>query len=181
MHNPEKEAQKLLNRLGITRPYIPVKKIAEKLGARVIEQTSDDDHSGMIYLSSDGVIIGVNESHSENRKRFTIAHEIGHMVLHAPILKGGVHVDKGFGVRLNRDKRSSLGEDLIEIQANKFAAELLMPTAMIKRDIGHLYIDISTNLDAHIENLAKKYRVSPQALSFKVLNTFESDLSIGDL
>jgi len=180
MLSPEKEAQKIINRFGITKPHIPVEEIAKKLGAQVIKQESDDNHSGMIYSDSHGVIIGVNKEHSENRKRFTIAHEIGHMIMHSHLLEGEVHIDKGFGVRLNRDKRSSLGEDLLEIQANKFAAELLMPKAMIKKDIKDLYVDISRDMDEHIKALAKKYKVSQQAMSFKILNTFESDLAISD-
>lgn len=179
MIRSEKEAKKIINRFGITMPFVPVEKIAKELGAQVIEQESDDDHSGMIYLSNSGVIIGVNKNHSENRKRFTIAHEIGHMVMHAHLLAGEIHIDKGFGVRFNRDKRSSLGEDLLEIQANKFAAELLMPSIMIKKDIKDLYIDISAD-DEHIKSLARKYKVSSQAMSFKILNTFESDLRIDE-
>lgn len=110
MLNPIKEANKLLNRLGIEAIPTPVEKIAGLLGAKIVRQSSDDDLSGMIYLNSTGIVIGVNESHHENRQRFTIAHELGHLVMHAQVLKGSVHIDKNLasnstvinGLRLER-------------------------------------------------------------------------------
>src|SRR3954470_4270018 len=68
-------------------------------------------------------IIGINSSHPETRKRFTIAHEMGHLVLHQ---LDQVHVDKQFLVKL-RDDISSQAIDPHEIEANAFAAALLMP------------------------------------------------------
>lgn len=176
MLNPAKEAKKIINKFGLTEPFIDVKEIAIKLGAQVIMQANEEDLSGMIFVSDNGIVIGVNSLHPETRQRFTIAHEIGHMVMHMHILEGTPHIDKKFGVQLNRDKRSSLGNDLLEIQANKFAAELLMPSQMIKKEIKNTYIDIEKDDD--VKALADKYKVSSQAMSIRLFETFNSDLSL---
>lgn len=178
MLNPAKEARKLITKFGIEKPYVDVKDIAIKLGAQVIlQQDSDDDLSGMIFVSPKGVVIGVNSLHPETRQRFTIAHEIGHMIMHMHILQGDVHIDKKFGIQLNRDKRSSLGSDFLEIQANKFAAELLMPSTMIKKEIKNTYIDIEKD-DEQVKALAEKYKVSQQAMSIRLFENFSSDWNL---
>lgn len=172
--DPRKEARKILNRFRITEPSIDVKSIAEKLGAQVVFQDAPGDLSGMVYVGANGTVIGVNKQNHEPRQRFTIAHEIGHMVMHMHILEGNVHIDKGFGVQLNRDKRSALGDDLLEIQANRFAAELLMPTEMIKREIKNTYIDFEGD-DESIKELAEKYNVSQQAMSIKLFELIKNE------
>lgn len=86
----------------------------------------------MIYISDGTPIIGINSLHHPNRQRFSIGHEIRHLALHRNLTSGKVHVDKEFLVQLptlNRDAASALGTDLIEIEANRFSAELLMPTS----------------------------------------------------
>ena len=176
MLKPNKEAQKILSQLNIKDTPVDVRKIAEELGARVIEKSSPDDDSGMIYINGDDVIIGLNKDHHENRKRFTLAHEIGHLVLHKNLLMGSTHVDKKFGVKLNRDKRSSLGKDFLEIQANQFAAELLIPRELLKLDIKDSSVDFGDRDDEEIQRLAKKYQVSSQAMYIKLLQSFKSDL-----
>ncbi len=176
MLDPRKEAQKVLKKYGSVVAPVDVEALAKKMGAQVIFQDSDEDHSGMIYIGANGVVIGVNNSHPSNRKRFTIAHEIGHLALHAHVLEGQAHIDKKFGVQLNRDKRSSLGNDYLEIQANQFAAELLMPSDLLKKEIKGEYFDLDD--DERIKELAKKYQVSEQAMSIKLFQTFASDFSL---
>ncbi len=189
MINPTKEAAKLLKRLGCNTVPVNVDDIAKHLGAKVIYKDFDgeDDLSGMLFQDKDQTIIGVNLKHPENRRRFTIAHEIGHLVLHQALFQGRVHVDKTFEVRLFRDGRSKQGKDLIEIQANKFAAELLMPTEHIKSDLKNISIDIES--DEHIKVLAQKYKVSTQAMYIKIFNvtndfldtSSHADASVEDL
>lgn len=88
--------------------------------------------------------------------------EIGHHVLHVSYLTNNVHVDK---IVLNRDELSSQGLDTKEIEANAFAAELLMPEAELRR-----YRTIDLNDDEFMLRLAKKLRVSVTALTYRVIN-----------
>src|SRR5216684_8249525 len=121
--NPQQEAKKILERLKITQPPVPVDKVARHLGAQIRFSPFSGDISGMIYIKDNVPIIGVNSLQHPNRQRFTIAHECGHLVLHRDLITTEVHVDKEFAsVVLNRDSRSALGTNDIEIQANGFAA-----------------------------------------------------------
>ena len=117
--------------------------------------------------SEDGrAVIGVNSAHHFNRQRFTIAHECGHLILH----KGkDVHIDRSFRVN-RRDERSAQAVDPIEIEANRFAAELLMPFSMIQNDI----VEFDIEDDEVLEDLANKYQVSLQALTFRINNLMKA-------
>jgi Zn-dependent peptidase ImmA (M78 family) len=120
----------------------------------------DGDLSGALIQDGDEVYIGVNSLQSRNRRRFTIAHELGHFVLHE-----GIYVDKDF--RINwRDGNSSKAANPDEMEANRFAAELLMPTDLLVRDIESL-----RRVDpAALESLARRYRVSSHAMRIRLGN-----------
>jgi Zn-dependent peptidase ImmA (M78 family) len=163
--SPHIRAQQLLARLGIQSLPIPVEKIAKALGALVRFSPFDSELSGMVYIKDGVPIIGVNSMHHPNRQRFTIAHELGHLELHRQMITSSVHVDKNFPA-LMRDPKSSTGTEQIEIEANQFAAELLMPRALVDLALGEKQFDIDD--DGPIEALAKKCRVSKQALEYRI-------------
>jgi len=166
--DPKARAAEIIEKFHITSLPIPVEQIAEKLGAKVIKRSDfSDELCGMIIKEDGVVIIGVNEAHPKSRQRFTIAHEIGHFVMHSEIIDK-VHVDKTFNYALKRDGRSKIGEDRMEIEANKFAAELLMPSELLKKELKTGYFDFENGL----EDLAKKYEVSVQAMSIKMMDVF---------
>ncbi len=121
----------------------------------------------MVYIKDGVPIIGVNSLHHPNRQRFTIAHELGHLELHRQMITSNVHVDKNFPA-LMRDRKSATGTEQIEIEANQFAAELLMPIALIEQALAGKQFDIDD--DGPIEELAKKLRVSKQALEYRIRN-----------
>ena len=80
--------------------------------------------------------------------------------MHRELIDGTVHVDKGF--TLWRDSLAAQGTDLIEMQANAFASELLMPGQFISTIEGIENLDIDD--EAGMKALAKRYRVSVAAL-----------------
>ena len=97
----------------------------------------------MIYVNEGTPIIGVNALHHPNRQRFTIAHECGHLILHKPQITKEVHVDKALASpMLMRDSVSAAGVDEMEIEANLFAAELLMPKAILAKALGNEPFDM---------------------------------------
>jgi len=169
--DPFSRAQKLLTRLDIKSAPIPVEKIAKALDAQVRFAPFDDELSGMIYVKNGVPIIGVNSLHHPNRQRFTIAHELGHLELHRAMITNSVHVDKNFPA-LMRDSKSANGTEQIEIAANQFAAELLMPHTLIEQALAGKQFDIDD--DGPIEELAKKFRVSKQALEYRIRNRGQS-------
>lgn len=126
--------------------------------------------SGMIYVTDSAPVIGVNALHHPNRQRFTIAHEIGHLEMHRHLIEGRFYVDKFFSV-LRRDARSATGMVDIEVAANQFAAELLIPRKTLSHMPGNRIIDIDD--DKPIEELAKKFRVSKKAMEYRISNIIQ--------
>lgn len=169
------QVEDLLERFHLFTPPIDVEKIAEDLKIE-LQKADLGDISGLVFREGNKVIIGVNESHPSTRQRFTIAHELGHFFLHS---QNPLFVDKVFAVKL-RDHVSSEAVSLEEVEANAFAAELLMPTNMIFNDIKQISglfdfdtdnIDNETgNLDKLINELSDRYKVSKQAMTFRLIN-----------
>ena len=129
----EARARKLLATVGIKGIPVPVDRIARALGARVRYSALDEELSGFIYIKDGIPIIGVNALHHPNRQRFTIAHEIAHLQLHPQFIKNEVHVDKKFSESiLRRDTAATTGTERLEVDANQFAAALLMPAEFLQ-------------------------------------------------
>jgi len=160
---PESDAALLIEQAGVNRPPVPVEKIAHFLGAQVTYEAFDGDVSGMLYREANRTLIGVNSTHAPTRQRFTLAHEIAHLRLH----KGQpVFIDRL--VRVNwRDGTS----DQEEVQANAFAAELLMPRTFMMREIERL-IRRTRQIapEPLIAELAETFRVSQEAMRYRLIN-----------
>lgn len=160
--------EKLLSDHRVHQGPVPVEKIARTLGATIKLDEVDDDLSGFLYRNNElgTAIIGANKSHHPNRRRFTIAHEIGHFLLHRGKV---VHLDEesaSFTVDF-RNNKSSKGEDDNEKEANLFAAELLMPAKFLRQELDGKRMDLFANGDV-LQRLANKYKVSLQALTFRL-------------
>jgi Zn-dependent peptidase ImmA (M78 family) len=154
----------LLRKNGVHKAPVDVEGIAESLGIDVIHtDPKDDDLSGFLLhdASTGRRIIGVNKKHATNRKRFTIGHEIGHAVLH-PVTE--LHVDRMiFRIKM-RDTTSATGEDIEEREANLFAAEILMPSKLLREAVEQI-----GDLDeAGVDALAKQFGVSTQAMTIRL-------------
>lgn len=165
--DPVAEAKAVLKETNTKSFPVPIEKIAKSLGADLRFQPMDDDLSGMIYIKDGVPIIGVNALHHPNRQRFTIAHECGHLRMHRDEITSAVHVDKQFPI-LWRDTVSATATNSIEIEANRFAAEILMPEALLRTALAGITFDIDN--DKPLEALAKKLKVSKQALEYRIRN-----------
>lgn len=162
-------AQELLQRNRVTEPPVPVVRLVKALGVRLRFSPLDDELSGMIYIKKRKPIIGVNALHHPNRRRFTIAHECGHLILHKRKITKEIHVDKAFPM-LMRDAVSAAGVDEMEIEANLFAAELLMPVSFLTDALGNEPFDIDD--ESAVSALANSFKVSPSAMRFRLGNLF---------
>lgn len=145
-------------------------KIARDFGIEIIFDEVDDDLSGFLFRDKKNgrIVIGVNKSHHPNRQRFTIAHELGHFLLHEGET---VHFDGqrgAFTVNL-RNSESAKGESDWEREANLFAAEVLMPAKFLAQDLRGKDLDLLGE-DDFLGKLAAKYEVSIQALTFRLAN-----------
>ena len=159
------KSAELLARHNIAAAPVDVEGLARALKVEVRKNSVEGDISGFLYRNHENstAIIGVNALQHPNRQRFTIAHELGHLLLHTG---DQVHVDRGFEVRLRSDE-SSKGTDIDEKEANLFAAELLMPKEFVDRDLAELQNEDLTE-ERTVENLAKKYNVSTSAFAFRL-------------
>lgn len=164
MTGPEARAHELLEKFKLLKPPVPVEKLATSLGAEVRRRAFADDTSGMLIRDADRVIIAVNDAHSERRQRFTIAHEIGHWILHPgrPLV-----VDATVKVNL-RARNSGFATQREETEANQFAAALLMPFESVERLYGKPGNDQSQQ---HIvQAIADRFLVSPVAMQYRLTN-----------
>ena len=155
----------LLQKSMVTSPPVPIEKIAKALGMDIQRSPLADDLSGLLVQHNDfkEPIIGVNSLHPRVRQRFTIAHEIAHYLLHGDV----VHIDRGFSVNF-RDSRSPSAEYRAEIEANNFAAEILMPKMFLENDLDKGTVDMGDENGLH--ELAERYGVSGQAMAFRIKN-----------
>ena len=113
------EAHKLLKKLWVEAPdEIDLEALAHKAGKLRIEEGGLENAEGRIVASASGGTIRVKPGLNSGRRRFTIAHEIGHYLLHP---REGLHHE-------DTAKNFTLWNDASEeTEANVFAAELLMP------------------------------------------------------
>lgn len=163
----------LLNKFDLydTTP-VPVEDIVQQLGIELqYIANTDDQLSGFIYrdTTTGKTILGVNAGHSENRQRFTIAHELGHYLLH-PLDE--VLIDRkgyGYGYGRLRSLDSSSGEFKEEREANLFAAELLMPDATLRKRAYATEFDFMDDSEEVVQSLAKEFKVSPQSLTIRLV------------
>jgi Zn-dependent peptidase ImmA (M78 family) len=147
---------------------VDIERLAKRAGLRVIEEGLESEISGMLYREGDRATILINKDDAPVRKRFSMAHELGHFLLHT---SSSVFVDRR--VRF-RDAASSQGTIPEEIEANSFAADLLMPQAWVLREVARLRQRRFPPTDEHlIEELADLFQVSTQAIEYRLANLGE--------
>lgn len=155
--------RELLRATGQTAPPVDVYKIADYLGLVLVKTNMADDVSGMLIREEGASTVGINKSHHPNRQRFTLAHEVGHYQLHRgrPLI-----VDSPVRINL-RDRTSGMATDREEMEANRFAAELLMPSELVLDQVARASVG---SVDDLKDRLAAKFKVSPEAMGYRLVN-----------
>jgi Zn-dependent peptidase ImmA (M78 family) len=152
-------AKKILERFGQSVP-INLDAILEAHNLILRTQELEEKISGMLVIKDGYAIIGVNHNHHKNRQRFTIAHELGHFILHQNL--SNIFIDSS--LVFFRNEEASEGTKKQEIEANTFAAELLMPESILIEKARNQPLDD----DKVIKELAKNFGVSVQALTIRL-------------
>lgn len=132
---------------GVESVPVDVEMLAALLNIDVYFEDLDNETSGYIERRGDRWCIGVNRHHSKKRQRFTIAHELGHYVLHRR--RANSFTDHTF-------LRHSEESNPIEWEANRFAANLLMSGGSFRRAI--------ENGMKNVGDLANHFNVSEMAV-----------------
>ena len=156
----ESRARDVLRKHGLTSIPINPVTIAKREGMAVNNaKFSDDSIAGMIARHGDNITLLVNQSDPPFRKRFSIAHELGHHFLH--LLKDGEFVD-GEANLFRQPKGDPAGwtpEQSREYQANMFAASLLMPEEQVRE---------VWEEDSSLKVIARRFNVSEQAMGIRL-------------
>ncbi|BAY08195.1 ImmA/IrrE family metallo-endopeptidase [Calothrix sp. NIES-2098] len=161
----ERNATELLESLKSMDRPVRVDAIAHRLGLMVEFVPLGEEVSGLLVIENGKGTIGINEAHASVRQRFTLAHEIGHYILHKD--QSELFIDKKY-TAIFRDTRSSSGELRREIQANQFAAALLMPRKLVENEINVRALDLGD--DCTLRKLAEDFEVSIQAMAYRLSN-----------
>lgn len=160
----EERTGNILKKWDMFHPGFDIYKLAAKLNIKVVPKALPEEISGLFILSREQPIISFNKlQKNKQRRRFTIAHEIGHYFLHSK--EKSVFVDKSPKV-LFRNIASSSGEILCEREANAFAAALLMPKGLVFQEIG----SSPEKTDDIVKYLSNRFKVSEQAMTFRLAN-----------
>jgi Zn-dependent peptidase ImmA (M78 family) len=171
MRRADMEADRLLKEYHVHEPPVPVGDIARGEGAQIARDRFEGNESGFILRDGKMTIIGVNTLTSRRRQRFTIAHELGHLLLHEgkPLI-----VDHSIRVNFRNDV-SSMATDDEEIEANAFAASLLMPRNLILNNLKAYIIKVAQHSESIsredlIVHLAREFDVSAEAVGYRLMN-----------
>lgn len=122
--------------------------LVSALGLRLVKVPMEENTSGFFQIKDGMYEVGVNSLHHPNRQRFTVAHEIGHYILHR---SHGTFKD-GLLFRKNQF-------NVQEKEANLFASVLLMPRFEFE----------SALRVGSIEEVARKFGVSKQAAEYRLV------------
>lgn len=128
----------------------------ERLAARLgieIRESPLVGCDGWVLAGPSGVLIRLNSTMSVKRRRFTLAHELGHLLLGVPTI---------VGESVYESLRSKTSE---ERRVNELAAELLLPESVVRQSLPSVPV-VATQL----ESLAKKGNVSQLAAAIRVAN-----------
>ena len=128
-------------------------KLVPKSYNLVIRGTKNPDHipkgcDAFTYKDDTMTTIGYDERVAPVRQKFSVAHELGHLYM------GHMHGSSSIDI-------NSANHD--EIEANRFAAQLIMPPDLLRKDIKSGMKDV--------KELAKHYVVSEEALWWQISNS----------
>lgn len=108
-------------------PILNMVNILEKHGIAILYLDTDSEKFDGVttYTDKGNPIIVINKNRPNDRKRFTIAHELGHIIMHFPF-----RFDNDFYERMKSEK-----DNVYENEADRFASEFLMPSSDIFQDL----------------------------------------------
>jgi len=146
----QREAENLIEKYRITRPPIDPEAIAKDLGVDVVYAEFNKDISDQIsgYIDPASCQIVVNKAISASRKIYTIAHELGHYILHRDYANS-----QDYQVLLRRNQYEG-AKPSEEQEADAFAANLLVPMKFLRQ-----YKDVASSSE-----LARLFCVSHDAI-----------------
>ena len=143
------KARDFIRRVGQGSAPVDIEQLAAAANAKVkIFYDLPDNECGQTTQLRGKSIVIVNGNHSEERQRFTVAHEVAHIVLDLPSNHHG-------SMLTNEALHGYVRRPEEEILCDVFAAECLLPYERFSKDVA----EVEISLDA-VKSLAKKYKAS---------------------
>lgn len=165
--------EKILDAGKITRPPVDVELIADNTFNLEIDVRKLSSVNALAAIECKNKKIILNELHEKifiqnvGLKNFTVAHELGHWILHRNLPR-----EKNLFVEDFIFTESAIFDSKIERQADYFAACLLMPEKFVRADFEKLknspLFGSRHLLKFLAENMARNYRVSVQAMTIRL-------------
>ena len=173
--SPERIVQGILDLEPQLPIPVPVKELALQLDIISIEALETEGFEGGLLTDAnkaEGIIL-VNEASHPRRRRFTIGHELGHFLIPTHLPKD----DNGFLCSFDDIRRThaSTGDRAaeMEVEANRFAALLLMPTPAFRRDMRRRK---GADLE-HVIELSEKYDTSREATARRYVSLHDEPIA----
>ena len=159
-------AKEVLRSSKIRKPPVDLRVVTASCGLKYEEvDYFPDDVDALIVTTEDGSVAVVNRNQSTTRRRFSLAHELGHFVLHrdGSVVEETVSIDSP-----PTGNEENTGSSIAEREANLFAGELLVPLEFLKEhfrpgmtaaDVGRIF-EVSESvaaiaLSSHLRALFK--------------------------
>ena len=137
-----------------------VQTLPAALGIGFKEAFLDPEISGMLEKNGNSFLITVNANDPATRQRFTLAHELGHYMLHRHLVGDGLDDNRVYrSTSAGKYHNTQIGPRE-ETEANRFAASLLMPGEAIRREVAKFGKDPA--------KLADIFGVSKQTMSIRL-------------
>jgi len=160
--SPEKLLTVILKHHPDWTAPVPVEELAAAVNVVELRELETEGFEGALLTDPDKkkAAILYKAGARKERRRFTIAHELGHFLM--PSHKGDEHCTAADlrEMRLDKDHRRR------EAEANRFAAGLLMPRPWFSRDMDQLGdADVT-----HVQTLAERYCTSLEATSNRYID-----------
>lgn len=158
-------AKELLNEIGFDEiSDLPMDILVSGLGATLI-LTPLKNSDGKIIRGNSKTLIKINsEIPYEEKIRFTIAHEIGHFLMHDK-LNLDVHNDNSNTLNWFKSTEQQAKRGVQEWEANDFASELLMPEEVFKKEIHRK--KFSPDL---VKQLSSKFKTSLTSVVYRLMS-----------
>lgn len=160
----ESVATQVLRASGLAgRLPVPVRDILRKRGVVVKEKDLEEAVLGFSLIEDGIQAVAIRKQDSKSRKRFTMAHELGHLVLH---LDQNVNINRG-GLMYRRQESTTSETTWREAEANHFGACLLMPKDRVFDELKEISPS-GVVREETIKEMAKRFEVSEAAMTVRL-------------
>lgn len=154
---------------------VPIEGLCRALDIISIEETESSSFEAALVtdaVRSSGHIL-VNRRSPSHRRRFSLAHELGHFLIEAHQATADHPMQCSLGDLHSLDPRSKDRSRRIEGEANTFAAHLLMPPKRIREFVGKSGVSLET-----LVAMAQAFEVSKEAMARAFVDAYSEPVAV---